>query len=81
MFTRVRFPLSSARGHLVILGHERLGPMTQSRSFATVGPYTWNKLPQFLRDLFSISSDQFRKHLKHLYLSVKTMTRVGSASY
>ena len=38
--------------------------MTQSRSFATVGPSNWNKLLQSLRDLFPISSYQFRKHLK-----------------
>jgi len=38
--------------------------MTQSRSFAIVGPSNWNKLPQFLEDLLPISSDQFYKHLK-----------------
>jgi len=38
--------------------------MTQSRSFAIVGPLNWNKLPQSLRDLLPISSDQFCKHLK-----------------
>ena len=38
--------------------------MTQSRSFAIVDPSNWNKLPQSLRDLYPISSDQFRKHLK-----------------
>jgi len=38
--------------------------MTQSRSSAIVGPSNWNKLPQSLKDLFQISSDQFRKHLK-----------------
>ena len=39
--------------------------MTQSRSFAIVGPNSWNQLLQSLRtDLFSISFDQFRKRLK-----------------
>ena len=38
--------------------------MTQSRSFAIVGPSIWNKLPQSLRDLVPISSNQFRKYLK-----------------
>jgi len=54
--------------------------MTQSRSFAIVGPSNWNKLPRSLRDLLPISSYQFRKHLKPPYLSMKTMARVGSAS-
>jgi len=47
--------------------------VTQSRSFAIVGPSTWNKLPQSLRDIFPISSDQFRKHLKtYLFVSEDT---------
>jgi hypothetical protein len=54
---------SSARGHLVVPRVRT--SMAQSRSFAIVGPTSWNRLPQFLRaDLLSISFDQFRKHLK-----------------
>lgn len=52
----------------------------QSRGFAIVGPSIWNKLSQFLSDLFPITSDQLRKHLKSSYLSVKKLTRVGSDS-
>jgi len=40
---------SSAWGHL-FLPRTRTS-MTQSRSFAIVGPSNWNKLPQFLTDL------------------------------
>ncbi len=62
---------SSARGHLVV--PRTRTSMTQSRSFAIVGPSNWNKLPQSLRDLFPISSDQFRKHLKtSLFVSKDT---------
>jgi len=47
--------------------------MTQSRSFAMVGPSNWNKLPQSIGDLLQISSDQFRKHLKtSLFVSEDT---------
>ena len=53
---------SSARGHLVVPRTQT--SMTQSRSVSVVGPSNWNKLPQSLRDLFPISSDPFRKHLK-----------------
>src|SRR5688572_25260996 len=54
---------SSTRGYLVV---PRVRTSTaQSRSFAIVGPNSWNQLPQSLRtDLFSISFDQFRKRLK-----------------
>jgi hypothetical protein len=54
---------SSARGYLVV---PRVRTSTaQSRSFAIVGPNSWNRLPQSFRtDLFSISFDQFRKRLK-----------------
>jgi len=45
-----------------------------------VGTSNWSKLPQSLINLSLISSDQFRKNLKPPYLSVKTLTRVGSAS-
>src|ERR1043165_9795408 len=54
---------SSARGYLVVLWVSI--STAQSRSFAIVGPNSWNRLPQSLRtDLFSISFDQFRQHLK-----------------
>src|SRR6218665_1742098 len=53
---------SSARGHLVVPRSRT--SIAQSRSFAIVGPSNWNKLLQSLRDLFPISSYQFRKHLK-----------------
>jgi len=47
--------------------------MTQSRSFATVGPSNWNKLPQSFRDLLLVSSHQFSKHLKtSLFVSEDT---------
>src|SRR6218665_2214664 len=46
---------SSARGHLVV-PQTRMS-MTQSRSFAIVGPFNWNKLPQSLQILFPITSD------------------------
>ena len=54
---------SSTRGHLVV---PRVCTSTaQSRSFAVVGPSSWNWLPQSLRsDLLSLSFDQFRKRLK-----------------
>jgi len=55
---------SSARGHLVV--PRTRTSMTQSRSFAIVGPSNWNKLPQYFRYLFPISFDQFRRHLKNL---------------
>ena len=62
---------SSARGHLLVPWTRT--SMTQSRSFAIVGPSNWNKLPQSLRDLLPISSDQFRKHLKtSLFVSEDT---------
>jgi len=56
------FLRSSARGYLVV---PRVRTSTaQSRSFAIVGPNSWNRLPQSLRtDLFSISFDQFRQRL------------------
>src|SRR6218665_619590 len=53
---------SSARGHLVV--YRTRTSMAQSRNFAIVGPSNWNKLPQSRIDLFPISPDQFRKHLK-----------------
>ena len=47
--------------------------MTQSRNFAIVDPSDWNRFLQSLRDLFPISSDQFRKHLKtSLFVSEDT---------
>ena len=54
---------SPAHGHLVV---PRVCTSTaQSRSFAIVGPSSWNWLPQSLRsDLLSLSFDQFRKRLK-----------------
>ena len=70
---------SSARGHLVVT-RTWTYYMTQSRSFAIVGPSNWTKLTLSLRDLFPISSAPFHKHLKPLYLSVKTLIWVGSAS-
>jgi len=47
-----------------LLLHEKLSLLhnaskTQSRSFAIVGPLNWNNLPQSLRDLLPIWSDQF----------------------
>jgi hypothetical protein len=54
---------SSAHGLLVV---PRVRTATaQSRSFAVVGPSSWNRLPQALRlDLLSLSPAQFRKRLK-----------------
>jgi len=50
--------IRTTRPHLVV-------PRTQtSMTFAVVGPSNRNKLPQSLRDLSRISSDQFCKHLK-----------------
>jgi len=47
--------------------------MAQTRSFAAVGSFNWNKLPHSLRDPFSILSHQFRKHLKNsLFISEDT---------
>jgi len=47
--------------------------MTQSRRFAIASPSNWNKLPQSLRDLFPLPSDEFRKHLKtFLFVSEDT---------
>ena len=71
---------SSARGHLVV--PQVRTSMAQSRSFAIVGPTSWNRLPQPLRaDFSSISFDQFRKRLKtSLFFPVKTLAQVGSAS-
>src|SRR6218665_748088 len=69
---------SSARGHLVV--PRTRTSMTQSRSFAIVGPLNWNKLPQSLRDLFPISSDQFRKHLEISIFVSDDTDPVGSAS-
>src|SRR5688572_7832744 len=55
---------SSARGYNLVVPRVRTST-AQSRSFAIVGPNSWNQLPQSLRtDLFSISFDQFRKRLK-----------------
>src|SRR6218665_2529333 len=62
---------SSVRDYLFVPRTRK--SMTQSRSFAIVGPSYWNKLPQSLRDLLPKSSDQFRKHLKtSLFVSEDT---------
>src|SRR6218665_3548997 len=62
---------SSARGHLLV--PRTRTSMTQSRSFAIMGPSNWNKLPQSLRNFFPISSDQFRMQLKtYLFVSEDT---------
>jgi len=54
---------SSARGHLVVPWVRTSA--AQSRSFAIVGPASWNLLPQSLRtELLSLTFDQFRKRLK-----------------
>jgi len=51
----------------------------ESRSFATVGLSSWNKLPQSLRDPFPISNDQFHKHLKtSLFCQWRNWPRSGA---
>jgi len=73
-------PVSSIPSRLTLRSHlvvpRTRTSMTQSRSFAIVGPSNWNKIPQSLRNLFQISPDQFRKHLKPLYFSVKSRERL-----
>jgi len=65
---------SSAWGHLIVPRTQT--SITQSRSLAIAGPSNLNKLPLFLRDLFPIPSDQFRKHLK-IFLFVSEDTDPG----
>src|SRR6218665_311951 len=60
-------PFGLGSGHLVV-------PRTRTSMTQSI------KFFQSLRSLFPISSDQFCKHLNPPYLSVKTLTRVGSAS-
>ena len=53
----------------------------QSRSFAYVGPTSWNRLSRELRlELLSLSLPQFRKRLKSVLLTVISLVRVGSAT-
>jgi len=52
-----------ACGHLVVPWMRTA--TAQSRSFAVVGPSSWNRLPQVFR-LLLLSPVQFRKRLKHL---------------
>ena len=55
-------PNTSSWGHLAA-PRTRMS-MAQSWSFAIVGPSNWYNWPQTLGDLFPMSSDQFRNHLK-----------------
>ena len=53
------------------------GATAQSRSFAYVGPSSWNHLPQELRlELLSLSLPLFRKRLKTI-LFVSDSTDLG----
>lgn len=64
---------SAARGLLLV--PRMRGATAQSRSFAYVGPSTWNHLPYELRlELLSLSLPLFRKRLKTI-LFVRALDR------